>query len=59
MNLGTGHKLSGGGGGLQNGRGGGHVKFYPFEKGSVCVCGGGGGSFSHAEGGAQQVLRLF
>ena len=22
-----------GGGGLQNGRGGGHVKFYPYEKG--------------------------
>ena len=32
-------------------REGGHVKFYPFEKG-----GGGGKSFSHAEGGAQQVL---
>ena len=30
--------------------GGGHVKFYPHEKG-----GGGGKSFSHAEGGAQKV----
>ena len=39
-----------GGGGLQNGRGGGHVKFYSYEKG------GGGTSFSHAEVGAQQVL---
>ena len=29
-------------------RGGGHVKFYPYKK-------GGGKSFSHAEGGAQQV----
>ena len=38
-------------GGLQNGRGG-HVKFYPYEKGG----GGGGKSFSHAEWGAQQVL---
>ena len=36
-------------GGLQNGRGG-PVKFYPYEKG------GGGNSFSRAEGGAQQVL---
>ena len=35
-------------GGLQNGRGG-HVKFYPHEK-------GGGKSFSHAEGGAQKVF---
>ena len=26
-----------GGGGLQNGRGGGHVKFYPFEKGAEKV----------------------
>ena len=39
-------------GGLQNGRGG-HVKFYTYEKGGG---GGGGKSFSHAEGGAQQVL---
>ena len=39
------------GGGLQNGRGGGHVKFYPYEKG-----GGGGKSLSHAQGGAQKVL---
>ena len=38
------------GGGLQNGRGG-HMKFYPYEKG-----GGGGKSFSHPEGGAQKVL---
>ena len=37
-----------GGGGLQNGRGG-HVKFYPYER-------GGGKSFGHAEGGAQEVL---
>ena len=37
-------------GGLQNGRGGGHAKFYPDEKG------GGGKSLSHAEGGAQTVL---
>ena len=29
-----------------------HVKFYPYEKGG----GGGAKSFSHAEGGAQQVL---
>ena len=29
--------------------GGGHVKFYPYEK-------RGGKSFSHAEGGAQKVL---
>ena len=36
-------------GGLQNGRGGGHVKFYPYEK-------GGRKSFSHSEGGAQKVL---
>ena len=36
-----------GGGGLQNGRGG-HVKFYPYEK-------GGRKSFSHAEGGGQNV----
>ena len=43
--------ITGRGGGLQNGRGG-HVKFYPYEK-------GGGKSFSHAEGGggAQKVLR--
>ena len=48
LGLGTNY---GEGGGLQNGRGGGHVKFYPYEKG-----GGGGKSFSHAEGGAQKVL---
>ena len=40
--------ITGRGGGLQNGRGW-HVKFYPYEKG------GGGKSFSHAEGGAQKV----
>ena len=32
----------GGGGGVQKGRGGGHVKFYPYEKG----------------GGAEQVLAM-
>ena len=42
------------GGRLQNGRGGGHVKFYPYEKGR-----GGGKSFSHAEGGSQKVLGSF
>ena len=31
--------------------GGGQVKFYPYKN-------GGGGSFSCAEGGAQQVLRI-
>ena len=30
------------------------MKFYPYKKG-----GGGGKSFSHAEGGAQQVLGWF
>ena len=31
--MGTGHLLPGGGGGLQNGRGGaGQVKFYPYKK---------------------------
>ena len=39
-----------GGGGYKTG-GGGHVKFYPYEKG--------GGSCSHAEGGAQTVLGYF
>ena len=38
-------------GGLQNGRGGGAREVLPLRKG-----GGGGKSFSHAEGGAQQVL---
>ena len=33
-------------------REGGHVKFYPCEKGG----GGGRTSFSHAEGGVQKVL---
>ena len=32
-------------------REGGHVKFYPYKKG------GGTKSFSHIEGGAQQVLE--
>ena len=41
--------ITGRGGGLQNGRGGGHVKFYPYEK-------GGRKKFCHAEGGAQKVL---
>ena len=31
----------------------GQVRFYPYKR----VEGGGGGSFSHAEGGAQKVLR--
>ena len=39
--------ITGGGGG-----GGACGKFYPYEK-------GGGKSFSHAEGGAQQVLGYF
>ena len=38
-------------GGLQNSRGG-HVKFYPYEKGE-----GGGKSFSHAEGGGHKKFR--
>ena len=38
-------------GGLQNGRGG-HVKFYPYEKGV------GGKGLSHSEGGAQKVLKF-
>ena len=38
------------GGGATKRQGGGHVKFYPYEKG------GGGKSFSHTEGGAQKVL---
>ena len=41
--------------GQKNGWGGGgegHVKLYPYEKGG----GGGRTSFSHAQGGAQQVL---
>ena len=38
--------------GLQNGRGG-HVKFYPYEKGETEK------RFSHAEGGAQKVLGSF
>ena len=37
-----------GGGGTK--REGGHMKFYPYEKG------GGRKSFSHSEGGAQKVL---
>ena len=35
---------------LQSGRGGGHVKFHPYEK---------VGSTKGAGGGGQQVLRLF
>ena len=42
--LGTGYQLRGGG--LQNGTGGGIYEFYTYEKG-----GGGGKSFSCAEGG--------
>ena len=42
----------GGGGGLQNRRGG-ACEVLPLRKGG----GEGGKSFSHAEGGAQQVLR--
>ena len=58
--LGTGHELRGGGGGHVKfypyekcgGRGGGHVKFYPYEK-----CGGGGGKkLGHAEGGGHKKL---
>ena len=43
--------ITGKGGGYKT-RGGGQVKFYPYENG-----GGGGGrnSFSHAEGGAKRV----
>ena len=37
-------------GGAIKREGGGHVKFYLYENG------GGGKSFSHAEGGAQKVL---
>ena len=40
--------ITGRGGGATK-REGGHVKFYPYEK-------GGRKSFSHAEGGAQKVL---
>ena len=40
-----------GGGGLQNGRGGGQVKFHPYKKR------GGAKSFSPAEAGTQKVLR--
>ena len=43
-----------GGGGLQNGRGGGQVKFYPYKKGD-----GGGKRFSHAGRGVQEVLGSF
>ena len=41
----------GGGGGATKWEGG-HVKFYPYERGG----GGAVKSYSHAEGGAQQVL---
>ena len=37
------------GGGATKREGGGHVKFYHYEK-------GGGKSFSHAEGGTEKVL---
>ena len=40
------------GGGYKTG-GGGHVKFYPYEKG-----GGGGKSFSHAEGGGAKSFGV-
>ena len=43
--------ITGRGGGGYKREGGGHMKFYPCQKG-----GGGTTSFSHAEGGAQQVL---
>ena len=51
---GTGHLrdwslITGRGGGLQNGRGGGMCSFTPTKR-------GGAKSFSHAEGGAQKVL---
>ena len=39
-------------GGLQNGRGGGYVKFYPYEK-------GGGKSSSHAKGGHNKFWGSF
>ena len=41
-------EAGGGGGGYKTGWGG-HVKFYPYNR-------GGGKSFSHAEGGAHKVL---
>ena len=40
-----------GSGGLQNGRGGGHVKFYLYEKGGGEKC------FSHAKGGGRKKFR--
>ena len=46
--------ITGRGGGYKTG-GGRQVKFYPHKKRGVGV--GCGNSFSHAEGGAQQVLR--
>ena len=42
--------ITGRGGGYKTG-GGGHMKFYPYEKG-----GGGRKSLNHAEGGAQKDL---
>ena len=42
-----------GGGDYKTGGGGGHVKFYPYEKG-----GGGGKSFSHAEGGGTKSFGV-
>ena len=41
-------------GGLQNGRGGAHMKFYPYEKG-----GGAEKGLSHAEGGHKQFWGSF
>ena len=36
---------------LQNGRGGGHLKFYPYKE-------GGKTDFSHIKGGAHKVFTL-
>ena len=51
--LGTGHLFPMGRGGLQHSKGGGHIKFYPYEKG------GDGESFSHVEGGGHKKFPLF
>ena len=40
------------GGGATKQEGGGHMKFYPYEK-------GGGKSLSHAEGGAKKFWGIF
>ena len=42
------------GGGAAKWEGGGHVKYYPYKKG-----GGGGTSFSHAEGGPKTFWGSF